>query len=185
MYDIKNQRFVIGEELTLEEVEKFAIQSRSFRDKSHRDTFSRDELLLMKYCYAIKNALFYMPTTECSSLSRDNSKSPEELKAMVDMFAYLLNRESLFQLDRDKNVQFEDTDLMRIGGYNQDIIEFALLQAGRRVVCDKYYYNDDLNAGRFDSSKYKTIPCTPVSVRELADSINEKIKASEEESEME
>ena len=168
MYNKKEERFEIGEKLTLDEIKKFAALDRNLTI-----SVTREERLLLKYCYALNNATFYMQTEDGRLHDHNNL---DERKAMIDMFAYLLNVESLAMVNSNRKIKFNDPKIMRIGGYNQDIIEFALLQAGYRVICDDYN-NSDINAYRFDSDReYSVERCRPLDVRELADSINAKLE---------
>ena len=175
MFDKEKKRFVVGEELTLEDIRVIGGLNRAC-SKALNESLTRDEKLFIKYCYALNNALYYIPLNGDSTL-KHSKKEESERKAMVDMFAYILNQESLAMLSPSNKVKFAEFSLPQVQGYSQDIIEFALLQAGKRVVCEKYRYGD-LDSSRFNLDLYyETKPCEPISMKELTDSIGAKIEA--------
>lgn len=67
-----------------------------------------------------------------------------------------------------------------LGLYDQDVIEFALLQQGIRIKCN----SDDFKivaTGRLEyEHTYALEKDTPVSIRELADSVQAKVEVMNE-----
>ena len=183
MYDKLNRKFVVGEELSIEEYIKFG---RLDRDYLKPKNLTRDERVMLKYCYAIMNSLYYIEDAKGEYfIWKENN---EIKKAMFDMYVYTLNKQATSShLFTDQTITIKESAFMPglLGGYDQDVIEFALLQQGYRILSNTDAFRDVLAYRIKYGSTYALKQCKPVSIRELADSIEQKIKEAKEEMELE
>ena len=176
MFNLNKNRFVIGEEITLEELEEFAKLDRN--SKPHNLT--REERLLLKYCYAIQNTTFYINNVKGEELAR--MENNEIKKAILDTFMYTLNMQATSTVSLKEGLTLTGNSILPslLGGYDQDVVEFALLQKGIKIKCDTQDFKF-ASAYRLEYGKtYDLEPCQPISVRELADSVQAKVEAMNE-----
>ncbi len=177
MFDKRKERFVIGEELTIEEFEYLAKLSRN---KPSGLNLSREENLLLKYCYAITNSSFYMFNKDGQEFAR--MKNDDTKQAMFDMFVYTVNMQAVSGVSLSEGLVITENSVLPalFGAYDQDIIEFALLQEGIRIQCDSQAF-EDVDTSRLSyGKKYNLEQGKPVSANDLADSIQMKLEALDE-----
>lgn len=172
MFDRFENNFHIGEELSIEEYKKYAKLDRS--TKPHN--ISRDERLLLKYCYAMINSLYYMHQTDGTRVI--DRPSNEATKAMFDIYVFTVNKQIVdrVRLTNRLTIKFNDLIPSLLGGYDQDVIEFALLQAGYRIKCDTEAFNNIAGIRLQYGKEYALELIKPITMRELADSIEAKIE---------
>ena len=169
MYDKTVEEFRLGDDLTVAEITKFADLDRDYSNKP-RD-LSRNEDLLLKYCYAINNACYYIFKEQGALNNKD------KLQMFYDMLIYTINDtvnqriQNRYSFDCKSFDFFED----KLGLYKYDVIQFALLQAGFEAEAFE-------NKRLFDRcpNAIVLVSCKPVSVRELADSILAKLEDESE-----
>lgn len=170
MFDKEKERFVIGEDLSFEEYEYLAKLSRNMPSGLN---LTRDETLLVRYCYAIFNSTFYMHDAQGKEFYR--KPSDETKKAMFDMYVYTLNMQATSGISDELVIPESSIIPALFGGYDQDVIEFALLQQGKRIQCNTEAF-ENVTAYRIAyDRKYSLVKGAPVSVNDLADSIQKKL----------
>lgn len=186
MYDKTFEKFRLGGDLTVDEIKKFANLDRDLCNRPKN--LSRNEDLLLKYCYAIHNACYYILK------EKDALNNKDKLQMFYDMLIYAIN-DTVKQSIQHKSVcagigldhyaaqrnlstfDCEGFNLFadQLGLYKYDVIQFALLQAGFEAEAfeDRRMFDRCPNA-------IVLVPCEHVSVKKLADSILAKLEDESE-----
>lgn len=185
MYDKTVEEFRLGDDLTVAEITKFANLDRDYSNKPI--DLSRNENLLLKYCYAIKNASCYILKEQGALNNKD------KVQAYYDMLIYTINNTVKQSIQHksvcagkgldyvaQRNISTFDCEGFnlfadQLGLYKYDVIQFALLQAGFEAEAFE-------NKRLFDRcpNAIVLVPCEHVSVKKLADSILAKLEDESE-----
>ena len=182
MYNKEVKSFIIGEEISLDEISKFAKIDRSCNFRRCRHLLKRNEVLLLRYCNALDFALNFIPNKETKSWVAEMPNTDKK-KLIVDTLIYSMNMNAIQSNSSNKLLISHDRIPLVDENYLTSVVELVYLQAGYRVK----EVSDEKHEYLVPNKVYHLEKCEPVSLRELADSLNEYINTyySEDEDEKE